>query len=90
MTGKLKRATRRSLSRDLLDYVAPWLIDHPEEMSVLEVEGEGNVLVYEVTVHPDDVGKIIGRRGRTIRALRALARAGGQMDGRSVTVEVVD
>ena len=78
------------MSRALIDYVAPWLVDHPEDMDVLEVESEGNVVIYEVTVHPDDVGKIIGRRGRTIRALRSLARAAGQMQGRSVTVEVVD
>ena len=78
------------MSRALLEYVGPWLVDHPEEMSVLEVEGEGDLLILEVSLHPDDVGKVIGRRGRIIRSLRALARAAGQIEGRSVTVEVVD
>jgi predicted RNA-binding protein YlqC (UPF0109 family) len=78
------------LSRALLEYVGPWLVDHPEEMSVLEVEGEGDLLILEVSLHPDDVGKVIGRRGRIIRSLRSLARAAGQLEGRSVTVEVVD
>ncbi len=78
------------MSRALIDYVAPWLVDRPEELNVLEVEGEGGVLILEVSVHPDDVGKIIGRRGRIVRSLRALAKAAGQREGRAVMVEVVD
>jgi predicted RNA-binding protein YlqC (UPF0109 family) len=78
------------VTRALLDYVAPWLVDHPEDVRVLEIEGEGNVLILEVTLHPDDVGKIIGRGGRIIRSLRTLAKAAGQRDGRAVMVEVVD
>jgi predicted RNA-binding protein YlqC (UPF0109 family) len=78
------------VSRELLSYVAPWLVDHPEEVSVTEVETEGDAVVLEVTLHPDDVGKIIGKKGRTIRSLRALAKAAGQREGRSVSVEVVD
>ncbi|CAN5556856.1 KH domain-containing protein [soil metagenome] len=78
------------MSRALIDYVAPWLVDHPEELNVLEIEGENDALILEVSVHPDDVGKIIGRRGRIIRSLRALAKAAGQRDDRPVTIEVVD
>ncbi|MFN2488355.1 MAG: KH domain-containing protein [Actinomycetota bacterium] len=78
------------MSRALVEYVAPWLVDHPEELSVLEIEGEDNALVLEISVHPDDIGKIIGKRGRIIRSLRALAKAAGQRDDRPVMVEVVD
>ena len=78
------------MSRDLIDYVGPWLVDHPEELIVTEVEGEGDAHILEISVHPDDVGKIIGRRGRIIRSLRALAKAAGQRDGRAVMVEVVE
>ena len=78
------------MSRALLECAGPWLVDHPEEMSVLEVEGDGDVVIIELSLQPDDVGKVIGRRGRIIRSLRALARAAGQIEGRSVTVEVVD
>ena len=77
------------MTRALLDYVGPWLLDHPEDMKVLEVEGDG-VIIFEVTVHPDDVGKMIGRRGRIIRSLRALAKAAAHREGRAVTVEIVD
>jgi predicted RNA-binding protein YlqC (UPF0109 family) len=71
-------------------YVAPWLVDHPDELEITEVEGENNALILELSVHPDDVGKVIGKRGRIIRALRTLAKAAGQREGRSISVEVLD
>jgi uncharacterized protein len=78
------------MSRALLEYVTEWLVDNPDEVEIAEVEGERGALVLEVSVHPDDVGKMIGKRGRIIRSLRALARAAGQRDGQTVLVEVVD
>lgn len=78
------------MTRALIEYVGPWLVDHPEEMRIEEVEGERRALILEVSVHPDDVGKIIGKRGRIIRALRVLAKAAGQRQDKSVMVEVVD
>ena len=78
------------MTRAFLEYVTPWLVDHPEEVEVTEVEGDEDSLVLELTVHPDDVGKVIGRRGRIIRAIRSLAKAAGQKQGTSVSVEVID
>ncbi|MDQ3914065.1 MAG: KH domain-containing protein [Actinomycetota bacterium] len=78
------------MSKEFLEYVTPWLVDHPDEVMITESDGERDEIVYELTVHPEDMGKIIGKRGRIIRSLRALARAAGQRDGRSVSVEVVD
>jgi predicted RNA-binding protein YlqC (UPF0109 family) len=78
------------VSRALLDYVGPWLLDHPDELEITEVEGENNALILEMSVHADDVGKVIGKRGRIIRSLRALSKAAGQREGRSVSVEVVE
>lgn len=78
------------MTRALVEYAAPWLVDHPDELTVTEIETEGDDIVLELTVHPDDVGKIIGRQGRIIRSLRALAKAAGQREGLSVAVEVVD
>ena len=78
------------MTRALVEYVAPWLLDHPDEVEIQELEGEQRAVILEITVHPEDVGKIIGKRGRIIRSLRMLARAAGQRDGRAVVVEVVD
>jgi predicted RNA-binding protein YlqC (UPF0109 family) len=77
------------VTRELVDFVGPWLVDHPEDIEVTEVEDERGV-VLEVSVHPDDMGKIIGKRGRLIRSLRVLAKAAGQRQGRNIMVEVVD
>ena len=78
------------MSRALLEYVTEWLVDNPEEVEIAEVEGDRGATVLEISVHPDDVGKMIGKRGRIIRSLRALARAAGQREGQTVLVEVVD
>ncbi|HEX2240832.1 MAG TPA: KH domain-containing protein [Actinomycetota bacterium] len=78
------------MSRALVEYVTGWLIDHPEDLQISEVEGERGLTVLELSVNPEDTGKIIGRNGRIIRALRVLARAAAQREGHSVAVEVVD
>jgi predicted RNA-binding protein YlqC (UPF0109 family) len=78
------------MTRALVEYLGPWLLDEPDEMEINETEGDRGAIVLEVSVAPDDMGKIIGKRGRIIRSIRALARAAGQRDDRSVMVEVVD
>ena len=78
------------MTRELVEYLGPWLLDEPDEMEISEAEGERGAVVLEISVAPDDMGKIIGKRGRIIRSIRALARAAGQRDDRSVMVEVVD
>ena len=77
------------MSRQLLEYVVPWLVDNPDAIQITETEGERDTTILELAVDPDDVGKVIGKRGRIIRALRTLAKA-SQQDGRPVMVEVVD
>jgi predicted RNA-binding protein YlqC (UPF0109 family) len=74
----------------LLEYVVPWLVDNPDAIEIAEVEGERDATILELTVDPEDVGKVIGKRGRIIRALRTLAKASQTEDGASVMVEVVD
>lgn len=78
------------MTRPLLEFVTTWLVDHPEDVAIDEVEGEQGQLILELSVHPDDVGKVIGKRGRIIRALRTVAKAAGQKKGTPVSVEVVD
>ena len=73
----------------MLEYVAKGLVDKPDEVRVIRTERDGAV-VFELHVAPDDVGKVIGRQGRIVRALRTLVRAaGGRMNQRAL-LEVVE
>ncbi|MGE0641320.1 MAG: KH domain-containing protein [Thermoanaerobaculia bacterium] len=72
----------------LLDVVR-LLVDDPRAVSVRRVEGDGEWLL-ELDVAPDDRGKVIGRRGRTIESLRSLAAARAPENGRSYEVELLD
>jgi predicted RNA-binding protein YlqC (UPF0109 family) len=74
---------------DLLAYLAKGLVDHPEEVSVESFEEDG-ALVLELRVAEDDTGKVIGRNGRTVHAIRTVLRACGTKQGRRVLVDVVD
>ena len=79
------------MTRETLEYIVPFLVDHPDEIEVTELHDEqSGDLVLEVSVHPEDTGKVIGRNGRIIRALRTVSKAAGQRSGRQVNVEVVD
>ncbi len=75
---------------ELLEYLARMLVDEPDEVSVEAFDEEDGTLVLELTVAAGDVGKVIGRQGRTINALRTLVKAGSQGDGRRVFVDVID
>ncbi|MDQ3766235.1 MAG: KH domain-containing protein [Actinomycetota bacterium] len=78
------------MSRAMLDFVVPWLVDNPEAIEIAEVEGENGEAIFELSVDPQDMGKIIGKNGRIIRSLRTLARATSDRDAAPVLVEVID
>jgi predicted RNA-binding protein YlqC (UPF0109 family) len=75
---------------DLLAFLARGLVDDPRAVQVEKFEEDDGTLVYELTVGDDDVGKIIGRHGRTVNALRTVMRACAAGQGRRVLVDVVD
>ena len=75
---------------ELLAYLARSLVDDPSSVSVETFEEDDGTLVLELSVAEDDVGKVIGRGGRTVNALRTLIRACSVKEGRRVLVDVVD
>ncbi|MEA2405996.1 MAG: uncharacterized protein QOE69_115 [Thermoleophilaceae bacterium] len=75
---------------ELLAYLARSLVDSPDEVSVEAFEEDDGTLVLELTVADDDTGKVIGRGGRTVAALRTVLKAAAVRDGRRVLVDVVD
>jgi len=76
--------------KDLIEFLVRALVDAPDQVSVESYEDDDGTVVYEVRVAEDDVGKVIGRSGRTVNALRAVVRAAAMRDGRRVLVDVVD
>ena len=75
--------------RDIIEMIVKALVDDSENVDIREVEQRGATLI-EVRVAPNDVGKIIGKQGRTIRALRSLARIGGSKKNRRYLLEIVE
>ena len=72
-----------------LEYVVMGLVQHPAEVTITPVEREGTT-VYELRLHPEDVGKVIGRQGVTINAIRSLLLAGSARKGLRCTLEIVE
>ena len=75
--------------KEVLEYVARALVDEPDAVEVTEEEHDGSVLL-RLKVAPDDMGKVIGKRGRTVRALRSVVRAAGSLQGVTTMVEIVE
>jgi len=72
-----------------LEYVVKGLVQHPEAVTITPVEREGTT-VYELRLDPQDVGKVIGRQGMTINAIRSLLLAGSAKKGLRCSVEIVE
>jgi predicted RNA-binding protein YlqC (UPF0109 family) len=75
--------------KELLEYLARGLVEHPDEVRVKEIQEEG-ATVLELSVAEDDYGNVIGRGGRTASALRAVIKSAGSKRGRRVFVDIVD
>ncbi len=75
--------------KELIKRIAKALVDHPEQVEVLEVEGE-HVLVLELKVAKEDIGKIIGKQGRTVRAIRTILIAASGKAKKHVVIEIID
>ncbi|HTH48011.1 MAG TPA: KH domain-containing protein [Candidatus Limnocylindria bacterium] len=72
-----------------VEFVVKGLVDQPDAVEVTPVEKNG-LTVYELRVAPDDAGKIIGRRGATIQAIRSLVQVGAQKRGIRCTLDLVE
>lgn len=76
-----------SEARDVVAFLARALVDDGDAVRVTEAEQSGTTVI-ELFVAPDDLGKVIGRQGRTAAALRTLASAAGERAGRKVVLEI--
>jgi len=75
--------------KDLVSYLAGSLVDEPDTVQVREIQN-GDSVILEVSVAPDDMGKVIGRHGRVARAIRTVTKAAAARQGRRAMVEIVE
>ncbi len=74
--------------KDLVEFIAKSLVDDPAQVHVSEIDGETSVIL-ELRVGPDDMGRVIGKGGRTANAMRTLVRVLAAKQGKRVTLEIV-
>ncbi|MDP9295997.1 MAG: KH domain-containing protein [Actinomycetota bacterium] len=75
--------------KELLEFVAKEIVEHPDAVEVTAIERERSVQL-QLRVDPEDMGKVIGKGGRTARALRTIMKAAGTRAGISTMVEIVE
>ena len=76
--------------KELLEYLARGLVEHPDEVRVNEVREDDGAIVLELSVADDDYGNVIGRGGRTAAALRTVVKTAAAKSKRRVFVDIVD
>jgi len=75
--------------KDLIEYIAKSLVDSPEAVSVKETEGEKTTII-ELRVAQNDLGKVIGKQGRTARSMRTILNAAGTKLGKRCVLEILE
>lgn len=75
--------------KELVEFIVKSLVDHPDKVMLEEVEGE-KTTVIELRVDPADLGKVIGKQGRTARSIRTILNAAGIKKGKRVVLEILE
>ncbi len=75
--------------KELIEYIAKALVDQPDQVKVTEVDGERTV-VYELRVAQSDLGKVIGKEGRTVKAVRTIVTAASMKAGKRTVLEILE
>ena len=75
--------------KDLIEYIAKSLVDHPEEVQVRE-SGGGSRIRIELSVTKDDMGRVIGKSGKVANSIRTLLRVAAEREGKQATLDVME
>ena len=81
---------RGGMARDVLEYLAKSIVSDPDQVVIEVEEGRRGDIRLSLRVSPDDMGKVIGRRGRVAQAIRTVVRSAGAREGLEVGVDIVD
>jgi predicted RNA-binding protein YlqC (UPF0109 family) len=80
---------RENIMKDLIEYIAKSLVDHPDEVQVRQ-SGSGSRVRLELSVSKEDMGRVIGKGGKVANSIRTLLRVAAERDGKQVTLDVVE
>ena len=75
--------------KELVIYMVKSLVDHPDEVSINEIQGEKSTIL-ELRVVKEDIGKVIGKHGRIARAIRTIINASATKTGKRIVLEILD
>ncbi|MCB9493163.1 MAG: KH domain-containing protein [Epsilonproteobacteria bacterium] len=78
-----------SVLKELVEFIVKKLVDRPEQVSVTEVSGEQSIII-ELHVSPEDLGKVIGKEGRTARSIRTLVHAAASKEQKRAVLEILE
>lgn len=76
--------------KELLEYMVKELVDNPDNVEITEEEEDDKTVIFKLKVAEDDLGKVIGKKGRTANALRVIMRAASAKRGKSSIVKIMD
>jgi len=76
--------------KELLEYMAKELVDSPDNVEITEEEEDEKTVIFKLKVAEEDLGKVIGKKGRTANALRVIMRAASAKRGKSSIVKIMD
>ncbi len=76
--------------KEFIEFIARHLVDNPDSVEIEENVPEDKKIVYSLRVHPDDVGKVIGKQGKTAQAMRTLLTAIAAKEGKRAILEILD
>lgn len=74
--------------KEMVEYIARSLVDKPEEVEVIETEND-RLVVLEIRVAPEDMGKVIGKQGKIAKSIRTVTKAAAAKTGKKVAVEIM-
>lgn len=89
MNGESEKGTGEASLKELIEYIAKALVDHPESVDVKEIDGEQTIFL-EIRVAKEDLGAVIGREGRTAKALRTLLSAATNKLKKKAVMEILE
>jgi len=75
--------------KELIEYIAKALVDNPDKVEIKEIAGE-KTLIYELRVGDGDLGKVIGKEGRTAKAIRSIITAAAMKQGKRAQLEILE